>query len=164
MKLHKLLMLALVVIGISACQLDPCMDKAGFEKAYSEFIEDVTNQEPDQKVDWVKYDAKFERFIKECYQRHESEMTLNDKKQFWTKSMAYYHEKYGDDFYLKLNEKDDPLATHMKAEIEKVFSATGQDVLAYIKEVYGKDIESSIDQVVKEIEKIGEELKNILAK
>jgi len=164
MKIRHLIILAFVVFGINACQLDPCMDKEGFEKSYTEFIEDVTNHKEGQTVNWEKYDAKFERFIKECYQRHESDMSLNEKKEFWIKSMSYYREKYGEEFYLKLNEEGDPLAAHIKTELEKVFSNSGQDVLAYIKEVYGKDIESSIDQVVKEIEKLGEELKNILAK
>ena len=129
----KHLIFIFILIGLIGCQLDPCMNKEGFLKSYDSFIEKVTEANSEEKIDWAKNDAKFEQYIQACYKRHETDLTLKEKKDFWIKSMSYYHEKYGDDFYLKLNEENDPLALQMKTEIEKVFTASGQDVLDSVK-------------------------------
>jgi len=158
------IIICFLLLTFASCVLDPCMDKESFLKSYDKFIEKVESFEENSVSDWSTHDAKFEKFITECYERHENTLTLKEKKDFWIKSMKYYHEKYGDDFYDKLDEEGDVLAEKISEEIEKVFETSGQDALDYIREVYGEDIEKTIDDVMKEIEKLSQELKNVLSK
>lgn len=163
--MKKLFLFFLVSTAVLGCQLvDPCMNKDSFLESFEAFIEKVKALEDVEDMDWANKDAKFEKYIKECYDRHKTDLSLAEKKDFWIKSMAYYHKKYGEGFYTKLSETGDPLAEQVKREIEQTFNSSGEDVLAYIREVYGDDIEDTIDKVVKEVEKFGEELKNLLSK
>jgi len=164
MKTYKslLLYLSILPLFVLSCQLDPCANKEKFLSTFDSFVEEISDEEREIILeDWKKYDTKFKSYIEECYVNHKSEMTIAEKQKFWANSIRYYYERHGNGFFTELSDDTDPLATLMEKELEEVFNNPQEAIVALIKEEYGEDISQSIDRVVDEIKKLGEEIKDI---
>jgi len=148
-----------------SCQMDPCANKEKFLTNFDSFVEDISESEESISLEeWKKHDEKFKKYIEECYTNHKGDLLSSEKQSFWANSIRYYYERHGNSFFTELNDENDTLAKIMEEELSEVFNNPEEAIIALVKEEYGEDITKSIDKVVDEIKKLGEELKDIFNK
>lgn len=153
----------LFILCVSSCQLDPCSNKKSFTSSFEKFTDEVSkSNETMQATDWKTWDAKFDKYVSECYVQHKNDMTIEERKQFWINSVKYYYKRHGKSLFTELNNTDDPLASMIKKEMDNVFQDPNESIIAVVKEVFGDDLNSTIDKVVNDVKKLGEELKDLL--
>lgn len=165
MKINILFILLVGILAISSCQLDPCANKEKFLASFDTFVEDISESEKELTLEqWKKHDVKFKKYLEDCYVNHKEDLLASEKKSFWANTIRYYYERHGNSFFAELSDETDPLAELMEKELSEVFNNPQEAIIALVKEEYGEDITQSIDKVVDEIKKLGEELKDIFKK
>lgn len=146
-----------------SCDFNPCPNKDKMIESMKQLVLDASKKAPaGPGANWRSMDARFEKLVTECYDLYKLELSINDKKDYWLNGIRYYKHRYGENWYEKLDDPDDILSKRLEEEIGDTLESSAENVIDFIKEVYGEDLKKGIDEVVDEIEKLGEELKNIL--
>ena len=145
----------------SSCQIDPCFSKTYFVSTYNNFMKDFEkNNDRYTASDWESKDKKIRSFVNDCYPSLKDELTGEEKVDFWKKYVKYMllrHSKGA----LKAIEKEDK-DSDVDIYDEIVDSFEDSDLEELFKEFLGDDIEEAVDEVLKEINKWGEQLKEWL--
>jgi len=148
---------------LSSCVIDPCPNKEKMIESMEQLVIDAAKKAPSGPVgNWSRMDGRFNKLVTECYDLHNEGLSISTKKEFWLNGIRYYKHRYGENWYEKLDDPDDILSKRLEAEIGDTIESSAENVIDFIKEVYGDEIKEGIDEVVDELEKLGEELKNIL--
>ena len=154
----------LLITTTFSCMLNPCPSAEKMQESMTKLVVEANQTaEKQERANWQMLDSRFDHLISECYDQYKDELTLEDKKSFWLNGIRYYKYRYGTRWYEKLDDPNDPLAQRLEQEIGDTLESSAENVLQFVKEVYGDELKEGIDEVVKEIEKLGEELKNILS-
>ena len=160
----NILTLFLGVTLFSSCVLDPCPTSDKMIESMQTLVLDASKKADSRaQVNWKSLDSRFQKLITDCYDLHKEQLSFNDKKEYWLDGIRYYKHRYGENWYEKLDDPNDLLSKRLEEEIGKTLESSAENVVDFIKEVYGDEIKEGIDEVVNEIEKLGEELKNILS-
>jgi len=127
---------------------------------YDKFISDVkTHHEKLDNSDWQDIDKELKGFVESCYEKHKDDMSLSEKVNFWKQTLSYgvYRGSSEGTFQLDLN-------IDYESEINELSSQGRKEIEAFIREELKPELGKTIDGVVKEVEKLGDELKNWLDK
>jgi len=152
-------LIVLLSLLITSCNFETsCVSKDAFFTNFNKFIKDVEDHhEKLEESDWVDIDTEFKTYVESCYPKFKSDMSAAEKVNFWKHTISYgihrgstigrFHLDVDIDYEQEVNE----LTAQGRKEIE-----------LYIREELKPDLDNTIDGVVKEVEKLGDELKNWL--
>lgn len=110
--------------------------------------------------DWESKDKKVQNFVNNCYKELSSDMTSDEKVQFWTKYVKYMLVRHTKSAFKAIEIEDESSDVDIFDEIS--ISIEEADLEKLLKEMYGDDLENAVDDVLKEINKWGDQLKNWL--
>lgn len=143
----------------SNCDLDSnCMSKESMISNYGEFIGDVkTHHEQLDNSDWLDIDQEFKGYVESCYQKYKDDMSISEKVSFWKQTLSYgvYRGSSKGTYELDLD-------IDYESEINELSAQGRQELESYLREEIKPELDKTIDGVVKEVEKLGDELKNWL--
>lgn len=150
-----------IVLIVSACNMNSCINKSYFISTFDRFIEDTQekNKQYSEK-DWESKDAKIKHFVDDCYASFSEDMTGKEKTNFWTKYVQYMITRYGIKTMKEIDKADDASVVEIYEEISEYME--DMDLEKLLKDVYGDDLEEAVDDVLKEINKWGDQLKDWL--
>ncbi len=150
-----------MITFFTACEMTKCgATKEVFMRNFDGFIEEVDDRDFEVSDDrWNRYDEKFRTYIEECYDAFEEDLTAQEKRQFWIKSLKYYALRYGEGMLNELS-KDDIANTRMRNEIEEMLEESGKSLEEIVKRST-TELESIIEEMASDIEKWAERIKEI---
>lgn len=141
-------------VTFSQCTLvQQCPDKDSFIKSLDETISSISNQELSAHQ-WTQIDKDITQLLDVCYMKHKEELSLTNKVEVIKNLMIYEVHRDISDLDLQsfdLNDEFEELGTKGAKEIER-----------FVKNELGQTLESTIDDVLKNINELGEELKSWL--
>lgn len=151
-----------IVIGallFTSCQQDLCFTKDQFLDSYNTFIKEL-EEEKDDITDTEKktYEGRFQSLVENCYKKYKSELTLEERQEFWKSSVKYYVAKEGDELTIKLSSKETEFEQYVEAEIKEVLEESGTVFFKSLEKIMEKNLPKLIDNVAKELEKFAEGL------
>ena len=158
-KLYLLIYFSLIII--SGCSFDSsCLSKEAMVTNYDKFINDVeAYHEKLDPSDWQDIDKEFRGFVESCYPKYKDDMSVSEKVTLWKQTLSYGVYRGSSEGTYKLD-----LGIDYEAEIKELSSQGKKEIEAFIREELKPDVNKTIDGVVKEVEKLGDELKNWLDK
>jgi len=127
---------------------------------YDKFISDVNDHHKSLDAsDWQDIDKEFEGFVETCYPKYKDDMSISEKVTFWKQTLSYGIYRGSSDGTYQLD-----LDIDYESEINELSSQGRKEIEAFIREELKPELGKTIDGVVKEVEKLGDELKNWLDK
>jgi uncharacterized membrane-anchored protein YjiN (DUF445 family) len=145
--------------------LDECYSKKTFLKNYYAFIDDVSENYKDYTdEDWKSSDEKLKKYTEECYEKHESDLTDDEKTEIWAKSLKYYLKKYGFNLKKFIEEDGNEISEKFKEEIDKLKNYNSEDFEKIFKDVFKDDLSNLIDSALEGLQEFGNQLKEELEK
>lgn len=158
----KYLSVALMCLFLlSACEMNMCVNKAYFVSTYDRFIADFEkNHDNYSSADWASKEEKMRSFVNDCYASYKEDMSVEERVSFWTKYVEFMIVRHTGDA-LQIIETED---TKSEVEIYKeIKTALGEaDFEKLFKQILGDDIEKAVDDVLDELNKWGDRLKDWL--
>ena len=154
---YRLLSLALVfAIALVQCTVvKQCPDKASFIKSFDDTISSISDKNHElSDRDWTEIDDDVKDLLDMCYMKYKEELSLTDKIEVFKNLMIYEVHRDLSDLNLQsfdLNKEFDELGANGAREIER-----------FVKEELGQSLENTIDDVLENINDLGEELKRWL--
>ena len=154
---YRLLSLALVfAIALVQCTVvQQCPDKESFIKSFDDTISSISDKNHElSDRDWIKIDDDVKDLLDVCYMKYKEELSLTDKVEVFKNLMIYEVHRDLSDLNLQsfdLNKEFDELGANGAREIER-----------FVKEELGQSLENTIDDVLENINDLGEELKRWL--
>jgi len=162
---------ALIVLALSfsftACQNDACYNKNQFVNSYQAFFDEFEEKSDDfSKEDKKQYEERYEKLLENCYKNFKSELSYDERKEFWQSSINFYIEKEGGIFNIRFNKinDEDPLKKYIVSEIEEMSDSSSHEFSEFLETVLEEELPNLIDSFVDKVEKIGDELKKTLEK
>jgi hypothetical protein len=154
---------ALLLLSIIGCAEYNCSSKATFLKSYDTFIASVKAKSSQfTKEDWVKQDAKFEMYAKECYTTFKEELTPEEKEQYWALTIAYYGEKHKENFLSALRKGTDEIDQFINSELNGSIDIVESEIKKLGESLKNGDLRRIIDTVKEEVKSIGAEVKEAI--
>ncbi|GLR18628.1 hypothetical protein GCM10007940_32440 [Portibacter lacus] len=139
------------------------MTKGQFVKGYETFTDKVSaNHEDYSKADWKAKDDQMDNFVDQCYPKHESNLTDEEKKTFWIKYFKYKYDRHGRNVLKAIELDVKKFEIEMDQAMEDLFDDPDEDLEQIFKEVYGDDIEKALDDFQKGINDISNKIKEWL--
>ena len=91
-----------MIVLLGACSsMNPCgNNKTTFLNNFETFIEEIESEKlefADEK--WENYDLKFRKYVDECYDEFEDDLTRSEESDFAANTVKYYYVKYGQGIY-----------------------------------------------------------------
>jgi len=141
--------------------MDACFSKSYFISTYNGFMKDFEkNHENYSSSDWESKDKKIKGFVDDCYPAMKEKMTGEEKIDFWKKYVKYMIVRHSRGAIKAIEKEDKDSDVDIYDEI--LDSLEDTDVEELFKEFLGDDIEDAVDDVLKEINKWGDQLKEWL--
>lgn len=155
-----------LILSISAlllmfsCKKDPCATKAGFLESFSAFTSEFEEKKADLDDPGKQaYEDRYRALINNCYKQHKAELTLEEKQDFWKKSLAFYVARYDGQFSTVLSEKlDDPFNQYLKDELIELTKESGFTFILSLQSIVKEELPKLMEVFADEIEKFGKEL------
>ena len=151
-----LLLSSFLLLFCTQCTvLQHCPDKDSFIESFDNTISSMNDKRhvlTDRE--WTEIDSDVKRLLDVCYMKYKEELSLSNKVDVIKNLMIYEVHRDLDDLDLQsfvLNDEIEELGTSGARELER-----------YVKEELGQTLETTIDDVLKNINEVGEELKNWL--
>lgn len=154
--------LILCLLLLSSCNLMHCPTKEAFIRSYSEFVQDVEQKRIDKATTWTSEDQQFKDYVDRCYQEFKSELTLEEKKTFWSKTLKYYYNRYEGNLTKAYDDAKANLSDDFNKDINEMIKNADGDILEMVKDLFGKDLKKGIDGILDAINDFGEKLKEEL--
>lgn len=155
----------LLIIGmtITSCNIDPCINKSFFIQQFESTTAEVfENHKSYNDKEWEKKDEKMDAYVGDCYVKFEEKLSSEEKKEFWVKYFKYKYYRHGKNVLKAIEEDAKTFSIEMDKELEELFDNPEQDVKLILRELYGEDLNETIDEFVKGIQNLGEKLKEWL--
>ena len=126
MKKLRFILLAAILSLLAGCSSNPCgNDKDSFLNNYYRLVEEATKANlPVSDSRWEKYDERFRAYVEECYDLYEAELSGREKRRFWTRSLKYYAQRYGDGMVKELGSKGNKASRRIRKETESLWGRT----------------------------------------
>lgn len=160
MRVH-LLILALSAILLSSCEVGPCINKNYFITTYDRFIKDFEEgHEKYTSADWESKEEKMSSFVNDCYSSFNEDLTPEEKLSFWTKYVEFMIIRHKGEALQEIESQDRKSEVEIYKEIKESIGEV--DFQKLFKEIYGDDLENAVDDVLKELNKWGDRLKDWL--
>ena len=114
--------------------------KKDYLSNFASFMETVEKQDKNADQDWAARDKKFELYSDEMYNEFKDELTLVDEVKVNAYRVRYQLRRQKSNFLKELLEDED-------------VNALRKEIMEYVE----NGMESDVDAIVKEAEKVGEE-------
>lgn len=146
-------------IFLAGCGLNTsCVSKDSFISNYEKFSADIKeNYEKLSIEDWTSIDEEFTSYVDVCYPKFKSELSLEEKVNFFKNTLSYGYYKGTKDGKIDIDLKLD-----LGDEMEEISIQGKEELEAFIKKEFGDDLESTIDDIVDGIKELGDEIKEWL--
>jgi len=154
---YRLLSLALVfAIAIVQCKVvQQCPDKESFIKSFDDTISSISDKNHElSDEDWAEIEHTVKDLMDVCYMKYKAELSLTNKVEVFKNLMIY--EVYRDLSDLDLESFD------LNSEFEELGANGAREIERFVKEELGQSLENTIDDVLENINELGEELKRWL--
>ena len=154
--MKNLLVLFLVVV-LASCN-PKCINKDAFLTGFDTFSEDVkTHYKKLEEKDWTNIDQEFKEYVEVCYPKFKEDLSAVEKVDFWKDVLSYgfyrgdNQGEYQLDIDLDLEQEMKELTDQGRVELEQ-----------FIRDEIQPDLENAIDNIVNEVESLGNQLKEWL--
>jgi len=149
---------------VFSCKSDPCGTKDGFLEHFdgftTEFEAAKDKLDDESKLD---YENKYKNLVNNCYKKHKEALSLEEKQDFWKKSLAFYVARYDGQFSEMLSQKaDDPFNQYLRDEIIEVVKESGMGFVLSLQSIVKDELPKLIELFSKEMEKLGKDFFNNL--
>lgn len=163
--MNKLFLFFAAALVFNACTIDPCLTKGQFLKGYEMLTDKVAEDYKSiSDKEWMENDEKMVQFIDECYKKHESKLTEDEKKDFWIKYFKYKFYRHGKNFLKAVETDVKDYSLDLEEELEDLFDNPEEDLKKILNELYGGDVKEVIDDFVEGINELADKLKEWLEK
>jgi len=149
---------------LSSCSLTPCgFNKDQFISNHQELVAQAKkNKKKWDSNEWSIADDRMKKMVEECYESYEEELTSKDVRIFWAGTTKYYFNRFGTGFLNKLTDEEDSLSKALEKGIKSIDKNKEGFFEDLIKENFGDDIKSTLNEVGDELEKLKGELEQWL--
>ena len=156
--MYKSIFASVIFFGLafSHCtHVQPCPDKESFIKSLDETILRISDKNQELSAhEWTEIDEDIAQLLDVCYMKHKEELSLTNKVEVIKNLMIY--EVHRDISDLDLQSFD------LNDEFEELGANGAREIERFVKEELGQTLESTIDEVLENINDLGEELKRWL--
>ena len=146
---------------LCACSFDSSfLSKETMITNYDKFIKDVNkHHEKLDSEDWQDIDKEFKGFVESCYPKFKDDMSVSEKINFWKQTLSYgvYRGSSAGTYQLDVD-------IDYESEINELSKQGREEIEDFLRKELQPELERTIDDVVKEVDKLGTELKNWLDK
>ncbi len=155
------LFLLLSLFLVSSCEVGLCINKNYFIQTYDRFIADFEERHDTYSSDdWKSKEEKMRSFVNDCYAAFKEDMTAEERVSFWTKYVEFMIIRYKGDALQQIESEDRKTEVELYSEIKNALGEV--DFQKLFKQIYGDDIEKAVDDVLDELNKWGDRLKDWL--
>ncbi len=152
------------IIIISSCNLMHCPNKESFLTSFEAFVDKAEKKRMDKADNWTSEDAEFKDYVDRCYQEFKNDLSIEEKKLFWTKTLKFYYNRYNGDLSDAYDDAKQNLSKDFNKDINEMLKDGDRDVLKMAKDLFGNDIKKGLDSVLDAINDLGDKLKEELEK
>jgi hypothetical protein len=145
---------------LSSCDVFVCPDKATYLKSIEEFSKDISEK---KDADIKSLSSEYELLMKECYTKFASEMSISEKKEVWKKALTYEYFSNEKNLKTAINSTLDLFKDEKDLTTEVLIKNLSGDMKDVVKDLFGDDINKAIDGVMKDINTLGDKLKEMLS-
>jgi hypothetical protein len=110
--------------------------------------------------DWASKDIKVRGFVNDCYPALKEKLTGEEKVDFWKKYIKYMFTRHGKSALKAIEKEDKNSMTEIYDEILESFDDS--DLQELFKDFFGDNIEKKVDELLNEVNKWGDQLKDWL--
>ncbi len=154
---------AILLVSIfltSSCQTGPCSSKDNFLNSFEALVGEIQENKSDlTDNDWEQIESEFNQITKECYKKYKSDLTADEKKQYWENTASYYSEKYGGDMLSLIGAGTEQLTEFFDEEMQESLLEMKEELKNIFDDEFKEDLKSAVDELVGELGKFGKELK-----
>ena len=165
MKNLKFTLLACICLFVfNACQQDPCFSKQQFVDSSNAFFEEFQKKAASglSENDKSDFETRYENMLESCYKKYKSELSDDEKAEFWQSTVRFYLKKEGGIFNVDFNNQDDPVRKYISEELESMADTSSAEFERLMENLLDNELPNLIDSFVGKVEEIGEELKESL--
>lgn len=138
-----------------------CINKKSFIDNFDQFSEDLSmHYRSLEKDDWVDIEEEYSIFITKCYPKFKEQMSGTERIAFWKNAFAYGFRRSEQDPSYDFDIEN--YGINIEEEIESLSLAGQEELERFLKEEFGPELEDVFDTLIKELEGLGDELKNWL--
>ncbi len=149
------------LLFLTSCEVNVCINKSYFISTYDRFIEDFEKGNNKYSTeDWNSKEEKIKSFVNDCYASFKEEMSAEERVSFWTKYVEFMIIRYKGEALSEIESQDRKSEVEIYKEIKESLGEVNFEKL--FKDIYGDDIEKAVDDVLKELNKWGDQLKDWL--
>ena len=158
---YKSCFIVLLVICYG-CNDEPCDNRDSFMAAMEEVVvkaEEITNT---KEFNWVDLDRDFDKYVQECYIKFKSEMDAKDRVSFYEGLIRYSEQRDNSRYKLRRIMKD--AGIELDTELSDLGEQGAKELEEFFKAEIVPQLNTVLSDVLDEIEKFGNELKDELEK
>jgi len=103
-----LCLLVINLLFLQSCSTDKCSTKDSFVEHFEAFAKEF--EEKKAKLDEEEkkaYELRYQDIVNNCYKKFKTEMSLQEKQDFWKQSLGFYVARYDGQFSSMLLTKSD---------------------------------------------------------
>lgn len=145
----------LSIVLLFACKKDPCATKADFLASFDTYVSDAS-KEPSK--DTVIFTQAYKELVNDCYKKFKTEMTLEERQDFWKRSFKSVLNNFEGDIDLNLSdEKADPFNQYVMDEVKQLIKESGTSFFAELQDFFEDDLDRMMDIFSSEINNLAKE-------
>ncbi len=153
-----------ILFSFTACKKDHCTDKASFLIAFDTYLENKARQTVSAK-DTMLFDDAYRDLVNQCYKKFKPELTLEEKQDFWKRSIKHVLANRNKDIDLNISDNmEDPFHQYVMDEIKALIKESGSSFILELQSLLKDDLSQIIDLFSSEINRIGKDLLKFLEK
>ncbi len=149
----------LILLTISSCTLTICPNKETYMKSVEEFGNQINDKDIDNVSD---LESLYQLVSNDCYLKYQEELGLKDKKEIWKKVLVYQYKKNSKDLESAIKNTVALFENDEDFKPSLILHDFPSDATELLKDLFGKDLHKAIDSFVEDIDKLGEQLKEML--
>ena len=154
-----LISLLLFGLTMTSCDMNfQCSTKESFIENFDRFTKDLEKHHDDlEDSDWTNVDEEFKSYVDNCYQKYKTDMSVKEKIQFWKTTLSYhlYRGKPLEELALEMD---------LEKELNELGSQGQKELEEFFKDEIKPELSEAIDEILNEVNNLGEQLKNWLDK
>ena len=157
---HLSFLALLLLLLFTSCNTK-CISKESFLKNFNAFSEDMEEHYRSlQAEDWTEIEKEYTSYLTNCYPKFKEEMTATERLSFWKNAFAYGFRRSEQDVNYEFDIEN--YGINIDEEVESLSIAGQEELERFLKEEFGPELENVFDTLIKELEGLGDELKNWL--
>ena len=161
------LLIFIMLLFIIACQQDNCSTKNQSLESFDQFLDEAEKNKDDKNDELrLQFEDRYKDLINTCYKKHRENLSLEERQDFWKKSVIYYFNRGGElSMELEIgSENDEAFNEYLQSELEQVIEDSGENFEKIIQNVIQENLLPGLNEIFKGIENLGKELQNTISK